>query len=423
LIDINILRRNPQIIRESLSKRGLSDFPLDDLINMDKEWRKLQTELERLRHKKNELTVTVPKIGSNERERLMNEIKDIDLKIEELEIKTKELKSKVQELLVLIPNIPHESVPYGKDSSENVVVRTWGEPKKFDFKPRTHYELGELLNIIDFDRGVKLSGSGFYVLKGWGARLERALINFMLDMHKAQGYIEVFPPILVKTDVAFSTGHLPKFSEDMYKTTKDELWLIPTAELPLVALHADEVLNAKELPKYYTAYTPCFRREAGRHVDLKGILRVHQFNKVEMVKITLPEKSFEELEKMVKDAEEILQKLEIPYRVVELCTGDLGFASSKTYDIEAWMPSQNKYIEVSSVSNCTDFQARRANIKFVGGGRARPEYVHTLNGSGLAVGRTMAALLENHQEPDGTVKIPKALQPYLGTDIIKPLKN
>ena len=421
LIDINILRRTPQIIKEALNKRGLTDYPLDELINTDKEWRKLQTELEKLRHRKNELTIMVPK--TNNREQLMNEIKIIDQKIEELEIKTKELRSKVQEMLALIPNIPHESVPYGKDASDNVVIRTWGEPKKFDFKPRAHYELGELLDIIDFDRGVKLTGSGFYVLKGWGARLERALINFMLDIHKAQGYTEIFPPILVKTDVAFGTGHLPKFADDMYKTIKDDLWLIPTAELPLVAIHKDEVLNAKELPKYYTAYTPCFRREAGRHVDLKGILRVHQFNKVEMVKITLPEKSFEELEKMVNDAEEILQKLEIPYRVVALCTGDLGFASAKTYDIEAWMPSQNKYIEVSSVSNCTDFQARRANIKFVGGGRARPEYVHTLNGSGLAVGRTMAALLENHQEPDGSVRIPKGLQPYIGTDMIKPSKT
>jgi len=414
MIDIELIRKKPEIVYESLKKRNLLDFPLDKLIEYDKEYRVKLKELEKLRHKKNELAILFAKQGEEEKKLKIKELEKIDAEIKELEMQVKELKNKRDYYWYRLPNIPHESVPYGKGEEDNITVREIGEKRKFNFKPRPHYEIAERLNIIDFERGVKLAGSGFYTLKGKGAILERALINFMLDTHKKKNYIEIFPPILVNSETTFGTGHSPKFDEDMYKVEKDNLWLLPTAELALVNLHREETLHYKDLPIYYTAYTPCFRREAGRHVDLKGILRVHQFNKVELVKITTPETSFDELEKLVNDAEEILKLLKIPYRVRLLCTGDLGFAAAKTYDIEAWFPSQNKYIEVSSCSNCTDFQARRANIKFVGGGRRKPEFVHTLNGSGLAIGRTLAALIENYQEEDGSITIPDVLIPYTG---------
>lgn len=416
MIDINLIRKSPQIVEEALRKRNL-EFPLKELIEYDKKYREKLKEIERLRHEKNVLSLKFPK--EEDKDKLRNEAEKLDERIKELEKEAEIFKTKRDDLLFRLPNIPHESVPYGKGEEDNVVVRVVGEIREFSFKPKPHYEIAEELDIIDFERGTKLAGSGFYMLKKEGAILERALINFMLDTHKKKGYKEIFPPIMILSSGAFGTGHLPKFSEDMYKVEKEDLWLLPTAELALVNIHANETLNYKELPLYYTAYTPCFRREAGRHVDLKGILRVHQFNKVELVKITAPETSFDELEKLVNDAEDILKLLKIPYRVRLLCTGDLGFASAKTYDIEAWFPSQNKYIEVSSCSNCTDFQARRANIKFVGGGRRKPEYVHTLNGSGLAIGRTLAALLENYQQEDGSVIIPEVLRPYTGFDIIK----
>ena len=417
MLDINLIRKNPQLIEESLKRRNL-DFPLKELIDNDNLYRKKLKELESKRHEKNKLTEQYTKVSENERLILLQNVNEIDKQIKNLEEEVEQIKNKRDNLLARLPNIPHESVPYGKDENDNVTVREVGSKREFDFKPRAHYELGEIFDIIDFDRGVKLAGSGFYALKGKGAILERALINFMLDVHRSKGYTEIFPPILITSKGAFGTGHLPKFEEDMYKTNKEDLWLLPTAELALVNLHANETLNYKNLPLKYVAYTPCFRREAGRHVDLKGILRVHQFNKVELVKITAPETSFQELELLVNDAEEILKLLKIPYRVRLLCTGDLGFSSAKTYDIEAWLPSQNKYVEVSSCSNCTDFQARRANIKFVGGGRKEPEYVHTLNGSGLAVGRTMAVLLENYQEKDKIV-IPEVLRPYTKFDTIE----
>jgi seryl-tRNA synthetase len=411
MIDINLIRKNPKVVEEALKKRNL-DFPLNNLIEYDKLYRQKLRELEKNRHTKNELTLKIPKLNEEEKEKIMQEIKKVDEVISLLEKEVKELKEKRDDLLYRIPNIPHESVPYGKGEEDNITVREWGEKRTFKFKPLPHYVLGEKFNIIDFERGVKLAGSGFYALKNKGAALERALINFMINTHVKKGYKEIFPPFLITTEGAFGTGHLPKFADDMYKTEKDGLWLLPTAELALVNFHANETLNYKDLPIYYVAYSACFRREAGRHVDLKGVLRVHQFNKVELVKITAPETSFEELEKLVNDAEEILRLLNIPYRVRLLCTGDLGFASAKTYDIEAWFPSQNKYIEVSSCSNCTDFQARRINLKFVGGGRKTPEYVHTLNGSGLAIGRTFAALIENYQEEDRII-IPDVLRPYL----------
>ncbi len=419
MIDLNLIRKHPEIIEEALKKRNL-EFPLKELIEYDKQYRIKLREVEKLRHEKNKIIAKYVKESA--KEALVAEAEKIDEKIRLLEKEVEDLKSKRDELLYRLPNLPHESVPYGRSQEDNIVVREVGEKKIFNFKPKPHYEIAEELGIIDFERGTKLAGSGFYMLKEEGAILERALINFMLDVHKKKGYKEIFPPILILSSGAFGTGHLPKFSEDMYKVEKEDLWLLPTAELALVNIHMNETLNYKDLPLYYTAYTPCFRREAGRHVDLKGVLRVHQFNKVELVKITTPETSFDELEKLVNDAEEILKLLGIPYRVVLLCTGDLGFASAKTYDIEAWFPSQNKYIEVSSCSNCTDFQARRANIKFVGGGRRTPEYVHTLNGSGLAIGRTFAALLENYQQEDMSVVIPEVLRKYTGFDVIKKKK-
>jgi len=416
MIDLEIIRKKSEIVAEALRKRNI-DFPLNELIEYDKQYRAKLKELDKLRHEKNVLTLKFPK--EEDKEKLKRNIDELDQRIRLLEKEVDEIKNKRDYLLHRLPNIPHESVPYGKGPEDNVVVRVVGEPRKFSFKPKPHYELVEELDIIDFERGTKLAGSGFYMLKEEGAILERALINFMLDTHKKKGYKEIFPPILILGSGAFGTGHLPRFAEDMYKIENEDLWLLPTAELALVNIHANETLNYKDLPLYYTAYTPCFRKEAGRHVDLKGVLRVHQFNKVELVKITPPETSYEELEKLVNDAEDILKLLGIPYRVVLLCTGDLGFASAKTYDIEAWFPSQNKYIEVSSCSNCGDFQARRANIKFVGGGRRNPEYVHTLNGSGLAIGRTLAALIENYQQEDGSIVIPEVLRKYTGFDVIK----
>jgi len=416
MIDLEIIRKKSEIVAEALRKRNI-DFPLNELIEYDKQYRAKLKELDKLRHEKNVLTLKFPK--EEDKEKLKRNIDELDQRIRLLEKEVDEIKNKRDYLLHRLPNIPHESVPYGKGPEDNVVVRVVGEPRKFSFKPKPHYELAEELDIIDFERGTKLAGSGFYMLKEEGAILERALINFMLDTHKKKGYKEIFPPILILGSGAFGTGHLPRFAEDMYKIENEDLWLLPTAELALVNIHANETLNYKDLPLYYTAYTPCFRKEAGRHVDLKGVLRVHQFNKVELVKITPPETSYEELEKLVNDAEDILKLLGIPYRVVLLCTGDLGFASAKTYDIEAWFPSQNKYIEVSSCSNCGDFQARRANIKFVGGGRRNPEYVHTLNGSGLAIGRTLAALIENYQQEDGSIVIPEVLRKYTGFDVIK----
>jgi len=417
MLDINLIRKNPLIIEASLKKRNL-DFPLNELIEADNLYRKRLKELEVKRHEKNELTEKYPQVSQSEKELLVLKVNEIENQIKSLEEEVEKLKEKRDYLLFRLPNIPHESVPYGKGDEDNITVREVGEKREFNFKPKAHYELGESFDIIDFERGVKLAGSGFYTLKGKGAALERALINFMLDLHKSRGYTEIFPPILITGKGAFGTGHLPKFEEDMNRTSKEDLWLLPTAELALVNLHANETLNYKQLPLKYVAYTPCFRREAGRHVDLKGILRVHQFNKVELVKITAPETSFQELEMLVNDAEEVLKLLKIHYRVRLLCTGDLGFASAKTYDIEAWLPSQNRYLEVSSCSNCTDFQARRANIKFVGGGRKESQYVHTLNGSGLAIGRTMAVLLENYQEKDKII-IPEILRPYTKFDAIE----
>ena len=325
--------------------------------------------------------------------------------------------------LLVLPNLPHESVPVGASAADNPVVRTWGEPKSYSFEPQAHWDLGPALGIIDFERGTKISGARFTVLSGLGARLERALINFMLDLHTSEhGYREMEPPFMVNAASLLGTGNLPKFEADLFKIAGDwDLYLIPTAEVPLTNLHRAEILDSRELPIKYTAYTPCFRSEAGSYgQDVRGLIRQHQFDKVELVKLTTPEQSYAELESLVASAEEVLKRLELPYRTVVLCTGDMGFASAKTYDIEVWLPSQKTYREISSCSNTEAFQARRANIKYRVNGTGKPEFVHTLNGSGLAVGRTLIAILENYQQADGSIRVPEALKPYLRLDVIRP---
>jgi seryl-tRNA synthetase len=331
----------------------------------------------------------------------------------------REIEAFEESFLLMIPNSPHESVPDGADETGNVVVRTWGTPRVFDFEPLNHWDIAEVLDIIDFERGAKIAGARFSLMKGYGAKLERALMNFMLDHNTARGYREVFPPILVNRESMTGTGQLPKFAAELFRTVDPELYLIPTAEVPVTNIHRNEILPEDRLPVYYTAYTPCFRREAGSHgKDVRGLIRQHQFNKVELVKLVKPEDSYAELESLTEVAEDILRALGLPYRVIVLCTGDMGFSSTKTYDLEVWLPGQQKYREISSCSNFEDFQARRANIRFKREGKKGTEFVHTLNGSGLAIGRTAVAILENYQQKDGTVVVPEALRPYMGTDLI-----
>ena len=412
MIDIKQVRENPEYIKEMLNRR-YKEHDLEKLFENDKLWRIALKELGKLRHEKNIAADKISKLKNNEKNKKIDELKQLTGNIERLTKEVKIYQEKNIDLLLNIQNLPIENVPIGKDERDNVVVRVYGVKRKFDFVPKSHIELCESLDIIDFERGRKLSGEGFYILKSKGAELERALINFMIDVHKRQGYTEIFPPLLGKKEIFIGTGNLPKFEDDLYLTERDKLYLIPTAEVPLVSMHRNECFNIEELPKCYVSYTPCFRREAGKHADTKGIIRVHQFNKVELVKICTPETAKIEFEKLVRDAEEILQLLEIPYRVVELCTGDLSFSSAKTYDIEAWLPSKETYIEVSSCSICTDFQARRAKIKYREKPHLESKYVYTMNGSGIAVGRTMAAFVENYQEKDNSIKIPDVLKEYI----------
>ncbi|MGB9667711.1 MAG: serine--tRNA ligase [Thermosulfidibacteraceae bacterium] len=423
MIDIELLRRNLDLVREKTRLRGVEiDFSVFE--ELDSKRKKILKELDDLRAERNKVSKEIGyrRQRSESVEELVELSKSISSKIEELEGVLKDVEERLRTFVINIPNIIHDSVPIGKDENDNRVVRVVGEPRKFDFEPKPHWEIGEKLDIIDFERGVKLSGSRFVVMKGWGALLERALINFMLDLHvKKHGYKEIFPPVLVKPEILFGTGQLPKFEEELYRIERDDLYLIPTAEVSLVNLHTGEILNEEDLPLYYTAYTPCFRREAGSYGrDIRGMIRVHQFSKVELVKFTTPDTSYDELEKLVADAEEVLSLLGLPYRVVELCSGDIGFSSSKTYDIEVWLPSQRTYREISSCSNCEDFQARRANIRYRPKSGGKPKYVHTLNGSGIAVGRTIVAILENYQEGDGSVVIPEILRDYMGIDRIPP---
>ena len=422
MLDIELLRKNPEFVKERLRLRR-EDYPrlVDEALRLDEERRSILRELEALRAERNALSKEIGRRKSKgeQTSELEGKVKEIKEKIEGLEAQLSEVEEQLKRVMLSIPNIPHQSVPVGKDETENVEVRRWGVPRDFDFEPKAHYDIGEALGILDLERGASLAGSRFTVMWGWGAKLERALINFMLDFHTSRGYKEVWVPHLVKPEILEGTGQLPKFEEDLYFCERDSLYLIPTAEVPLTNLFRDTILEEKDLPIYLTAYTPCYRREAGAYgKDIRGIIRQHQFDKVELVKIVHPDTSDQELERLTADAEEILKLLGLPYRVVALCTGDLGFASAKTYDIEVWFPSQNKYREISSCSNCTDFQARRMNTRFKDR-QGRKRFVHTLNGSGLAVGRTLAAILENYQQKDGSVIVPEVLRDYLKAEVIK----
>jgi len=423
MLDLETIRKQPDLIKDRLRLRKEDYVELvDKILEFDGKRRDILKELESLRAERNRLSKEIGKLRSQGQNTESTEarVREIREKIERLEDELSEVEGKLKNTMLLLPNLPHEKVPFGKDESENVEIRKWGIPREFDFEPKAHYEIGEILSILDFERGANLAGSRFTVMWGWGAKLERALINFMLDFHTSRGYKEVWVPHLVKPEILQGTGQLPKFEEEIYKCERDNLYLIPTAEVPLTNLFRDQILEEKDLPIYLTAYTPCYRREAGAYgKDIRGIIRQHQFDKVELVKIVHPEKSDEELEKLTADAEEILKLLGLPYRVIMLCTGDLGFASAKTYDIEVWFPSQKKYREISSCSNCTDFQARRMNTRFKDSS-GKNRFVHTLNGSGLAVGRTLAAILENYQQKDGSVVIPEVLRDYLKVDVIRP---
>jgi seryl-tRNA synthetase len=415
MLDLKFIRESPDLVKKSIKDRGLK-LDWDDLIKFDDSRRKVLSELENLRAEKNKANdeITALLKARKDAKQKISSMKKIAESIDQLEEKLKEINAELDKLLLVIPNIPHASIPVG-DASCKKTVRSWGELPKFDFKPASHIELSQHLDIIDFGRAAKITGSNFILYKGWGARLERALINFMLDLHtKKHGYTEVFPPFLVNRPAMTGTGQLPKLEEDMYRLKDDDLFLIPTAEVPVTNIFRDEILNEDELPIYYTAYTACFRREAGSYgKDTKGLIRVHQFDKVELVKFVKPENSYEELEKLVRDAEEVLQILGLPYRVAMLPTEDLSFAASICYDLEAYAAGIDQWLEVSSCSNFESFQARRANIKLRRKDTKKLEFVHTLNGSGVALARTVIAILENYQQKDSSVIIPEALRPYL----------
>jgi len=412
MLDLKFIRENPDVVRQAIANRHDS-APIDDILRLDIERRHNIGKLDNLRQER--------KTVAKEREKAQERGRALRVEIQNLEDEAKKLDERLEELLLQVPNIPQPDVPIGRDDSENIEVRTWGEPKKLDFPPAPHWKLGEDLGIIDFERGVKISGTRFYVLKGLGARLQRALITFMLDLHtREHGYQEIYPPFMVKKECMVGAGQLPKFTENIYHDAEDDLWFVGTAEIPLTNLYRDEIIPPGTLPIYHVAYTACFRREkmsAGK--DTRGIKRGHQFDKVELYKFVEPETSNEELEKLTRDAEEVCQKLGLPYRVRKLCTGDLGFASTRSYDIDVWAPGCQEWLEVSSCSNCGDFQARRANVRYRPAADARPQFVHTLNGSGLALPRVMIAIMENYQKADGTIVIPDILQPYVNTQVIK----
>ena len=417
MLDIKFVRSKPEVVREALVKRG-AKVSLDEFLTLEEQRRVRLVEVEQLKNLRNvvsEEIARLKKAGQNPEE-LVSNMRNTSLRIKQLDEQVREVEENLQQILLGIPNIPHTSVPVGSSEEDNPVLRTWGEPPQFDFTPQPHWEIGESLDILDFARGVKIAGARFTVYKGLGARLERALINYMLDLHtEKHGYQEIFPPFMVNRQCMVGTGQLPKFEEDMFHVDKTDYFLVPTAEVPVTNLFRDEILEDKQLPIKLTAYTACFRAEAGAAGrDTRGLIRQHQFNKVELVKFSRPEDSYAELERLTTDAEEVLQGLGLPYRVVTLCTADIGFSSAKTYDLEVWLPSFNTYREISSCSNFEDFQARRANIRYRPGPKAKPQFVHTLNGSGVAVGRTVAAILENYQQADGSVVIPEALRPYMG---------
>ncbi|WP_420264113.1 serine--tRNA ligase [Candidatus Magnetominusculus dajiuhuensis] len=428
MLDIRFIRENPDLVKEALHSRNCA-INIGELLQLEDNRRELQQAIDELRNKRN---IISEEIGMMRKLQLKSdhsldmakdktaEVKEVSDLLKSLEEKLKSKEEAIASVTMIIPNIPHATVPIGKDETANVEIRKWGEPRQFDFQPLNHWDIARSLDIIDFDRAAKISGARFAIMKGYGARLERALMNFMLDHNGVRGYKEIFPPILVNRQSMTGTGQLPKFAEELFRIVDPEFYLVPTAEVPVTNIHAGEILKEEELPIYYTAYTPCFRREAGSYgKDTRGLIRQHQFNKVELVKFVKPEHSYDEHESLTEDAEDILRQLGLPHRVMLLCTGDIGFSAAKTYDIEVWMPGQTQYREISSCSNFEDFQARRAKIRFKRGDKKGTEFVHTLNGSGLAIGRTVAAIIENFQQQDGSIVIPEVLRAYMGVDVIK----
>ncbi len=422
MLDIKLIRTNPELVKEAMRKRK-KEIDIDALIALDAKRRELIYTAEQKKAEQNQKNKLVPQYKKEGRDvtALFAEMKALAAEVKEEQAEVSKLDEEIRALLLSIPNIPNEQVPEGADDSENLELRRCGEPREFPFEPQAHWDIGRALGILDPDTAAKVTGARFHFLRGAGARLERSVYNFFLNYHtEKNGYSEVFPPYMVNRDSMTGTGQLPKFEEDAFKVTNNDYFLIPTAEVPVTNMHRDEILDGGKLPVKYCAYSACFRAEAGSAGrDTRGLIRQHQFNKVELVKFADPEKSYEELESLTRDAESVLQALGLPYRVVRLCTGDLGFSSAMTYDIEVWMPSYGRYVEISSCSNFEDFQARRANIRFRRTPDAKPEFVHTLNGSGVAVGRTVAAILENYQNEDGTVTVPEALRPYMGCDLIR----
>ncbi|PKM84745.1 MAG: serine--tRNA ligase [Firmicutes bacterium HGW-Firmicutes-11] len=423
MLDIKRIREEFSAVKESILSRGQGDFGIDQVLELDEERRKILADVEAKKSRQNLDSKEIPKLKKEGKDTtaLMAEMKSLSEEIKELDSRVATVEQGLSDLLLNIPNTPFSSVPVGTSDADNKEIRRVGKPRVFDFEQKPHWDVGADLDILDFERATKIAGTRFTVYKGLGARLERSVMNFMLNLHTEQhGYTEILPPFMVNRDSMTGTGQLPKFEDDMFHVPAKDFFLIPTAEVPVTNLRRDEILDAAELPVYYTAYTPCFRKEAGSAGrDTRGLIRQHQFNKVELVKFTKPEESYQELESLTAAAEKVLQLLDIPYRVVQLCTGDLGFSSAMTYDIEVWMPSYGRYVEISSCSNFESYQARRANIRFRREQGTKPEFVHTLNGSGLAIGRTTAAILENYQQADGSVLVPEVLIPYMGTHIIE----
>lgn len=422
MLDIKRIRQNPDMLTEAMRKRRGKGADVTELLELDKSRRSLMQEAEALKAKRNEVSARIPamkKAGEDTTE-LMASMKEVAARIKEYDEKISSIDQTLETLLLKIPNIPHESVPEGADDTDNEELRRWGEPTSFEYAPSAHWEIGEKLGILDFATAGKVTGARFTVYRGLGARLERAVINYFMDTHAENGYTEILPPYMVNRASMTGTGQLPKFEEDAFKVQDTDYFLIPTAEVPVTNMYRGEILSASDLPMSFCAYSACFRSEAGSAGrDTRGLIRQHQFNKVELVKYSLPESSYDELERLTNDAERLLKGLGLPYRVVNLSTGDIGFSSAKTYDLEVWMPSYNRYVEISSCSNFEDFQARRMQLRFRRDKNSKPELIHTLNGSGLAVGRTVAAILENYQQPDGSVKVPDALVKYMGCDTIR----
>ncbi|NCB30933.1 MAG: serine--tRNA ligase [Clostridia bacterium] len=421
MLDIKRIRNNPEALKEAMRKRRNKGADVSELLALDEKRRALMQEAEQLKARRNEVSARIPKMkkAGEDTTAVMAEMKQVADAIKGLDAQLSEMDQALEAMLMRVPNIPHESVPEGLDDTANEEVRRWGEPTAFSFEPKAHWDIGEDLDLLDFARAGKITGARFTVYRGLGARLERAVINYYLDTHIQNGYLEIFPPFMVNRASMTGTGQLPKFEEDAFKVANTDYFLIPTAEVPVTNLHRDEILDGSQMPIKYCAYSACFRSEAGSAGrDTRGLIRQHQFNKVELVKFAKPEESYAELESLTKDAERVLQGLGLPYRVVTLSTGDLGFSSAKTYDIEVWMPSYGRYVEISSCSNFEDFQARRAQIRFRREKGAKPELVHTLNGSGVAIGRTVAAILENYQQADGSVRVPEVLLPYMGREIL-----